>query len=219
MNLGMLVKIRRLLPLLGLVTALAGPSLWADEEAILKGIAEKIGDGAAGSLLFYSQAERDVAFKNITHLLPTRPISTGPYTHPMPAAHRNFDDLRYTVQGKSYSVADYLGRAEARGLLVWQDGNVLFEAYANGNNAESLWVSFSVAKSVTSMLIGAAIKDGYIKSVDDPVTDYVARFCGTGYEGTTVSDVLQMSSGLKWNEDYADPNSDVSNAVSWVVVA
>jgi CubicO group peptidase (beta-lactamase class C family) len=66
----------------------------------------------------------------------------------------------------------------------------------------------SIAKSITSTLIGAAIKDGYIGSVDDPVTKYVPRLAGSAYEGVSVRDVLMMSSGVKWNETYTDPNSD-----------
>ena len=64
----------------------------------------------------------------------------------------------------------------------------------------------SIAKSITSTLIGAAIKDGYIGSINDPVTKYVPRLAGSAYEGVSVRDVLMMSSGVKWNETYTDPN-------------
>ena len=62
----------------------------------------------------------------------------------------------------------------------------------------------------TSTLVGAAIKDGYIKSVDDPVTDYIPELKGSAYDGVTVAQLLTMTSGVKWNEDYTDPNSDVA---------
>ena len=87
-----------------------------------------------------------------------------------------------------------------------------YEAYGLENTSESLWVSFSVAKSVTSMLLGAAIRDGYIKSVDESITNYLPEMKGSAFDQSSISDVLQMASGVGWNEDYEDPNSDVSRA-------
>src|SRR6185436_11905353 len=74
----------------------------------------------------------------------------------------------------------------------------------------SRWISFSIAKSVVSMLIGAAIADGYIGSVDDPVTRYLPLLAGSGYDRVSIKNVLQMASGVAWNEDYADAQSDVA---------
>jgi CubicO group peptidase (beta-lactamase class C family) len=75
-------------------------------------------------------------------------------------------------------------------------------------------VTFSVTKSVTSLLIGAAIHDGYIDSVDDPIVKYLPRLAGSEYGRSRVSDILQMSSGIAWNEDYEDPESDVARAAA-----
>ncbi|MEM9057905.1 MAG: serine hydrolase domain-containing protein [Pseudomonadota bacterium] len=163
------------------------------------------------SLLFLSSEERDFAFAHIAELYPTRRVETGDRVFPLGSRPRDLSSVAYVLGGQRYTVADFLRRPAAKGFLVWQ-GDVLFERYANGHDATTPWVSFSVAKSVTSMLIGAAIKDGYIESVDEPVVNYVPRFRGTGYEGATLRDVLQMASGVNWNEDYADPNSDVSRA-------
>ena len=99
-----------------------------------------------------------------------------------------------------------------RGFLVLQGNRILLEHYAQGHGPDTRWISFSVTKSVTSMLIGAAIRDGFIDSVKDPVTRYLPRFTGTAYETVTVGQVLQMASGTKWNEDYDDPESDVAKA-------
>src|SRR5262249_21731411 len=74
------------------------------------------------------------------------------------------------------------------------------------------WTSFSVAKSVTSTLVGAAIADGKIQSLNAPVTDYIHELKGSAYEGVTVRQLLMMSSGVKWSEDYTDPKSDVARA-------
>ena len=72
------------------------------------------------------------------------------------------------------------------------------------------WNSFSVAKSITSTLVGAAMKDGYIRSLDDAVTRYISALRGSAYDGVTVRQLLTMTSGVKWNEDYTDVNSDVA---------
>ena len=77
-----------------------------------------------------------------------------------------------------------------------------------------LFRSFSVAKSVTSTLVGAAIQDGKIKSLSAPVTDYIPELKGSGYDGVTVRQLLMMSSGVKWNEDYTDPKSDVAQSAT-----
>ncbi|MEO1160974.1 MAG: serine hydrolase domain-containing protein, partial [Pseudomonadota bacterium] len=70
----------------------------------------------------------------------------------------------------------------------------------------------SVTKSIVSMLVGAAIKDGFIESVDEPVTDYLPRLKGSAYDRVTIGNILQMSSGVQWNEDYSDPGSDIARA-------
>ncbi|HYM35618.1 MAG TPA: serine hydrolase domain-containing protein, partial [Steroidobacteraceae bacterium] len=75
--------------------------------------------------------------------------------------------------------------------------------------------SFSVGKSVTSILLGAAIQDGYIKSLDEPVTKYVPQLKGSGYDGVKIRQLITMTSGVKWNEDYTDMNSDVARSSMW----
>jgi CubicO group peptidase (beta-lactamase class C family) len=97
-----------------------------------------------------------------------------------------------------------------RGVLVVQDGEVRLERYAPPHSAATRWNSFSVAKSITSTLVGAALKDGYIKSLDDPVTRYITALHGSAYDEVTVRQLLTMTSGVKWNEDYTDVNSDVA---------
>ena len=85
-----------------------------------------------------------------------------------------------------------------------KDDKILYENYNFGNDESSTWVSFSVTKSVTSMLIGAAIKDGFIKSVNDPISSYITDLNQGNYSNVSIEDALQMSSGIDWNEDYAD---------------
>ncbi|MCK7512088.1 MAG: beta-lactamase family protein [Desulfobacterales bacterium] len=96
------------------------------------------------------------------------------------------------------------------GLVIIQDGKIRLEKYGLGFGGNGRWTSFSVAKSVTSTLVGAAIKDGYIKSIDDKVSDYIPDLKGSVYDDVTIKQLLTMTSGVKWNEDYADPKSDVA---------
>lgn len=95
------------------------------------------------------------------------------------------------------------------GLIVLQHGRIRLERYASARGPADRWTSFSVAKSVTSTLVGSAIRDGYIRSLGEPVTRYLPQLKGSAYDGVTVAQLLAMRSGARWNEDYADPASDV----------
>ena len=107
--------------------------------------------------------------------------------------------------------------SNAAGIMVLEDGKVRFEEYGLGLGPDDRWTSFSVAKSFTSTLLGAAVKDGFIKSLDDPVTQYIPGLTGSAYDGVTVRQLATMTSGAKWNEDYTDPNSDVAQMNRFVV--
>lgn len=91
-------------------------------------------------------------------------------------------------------------RNRTAGLLVFKDGAIALERYAMGNTPTSRWTLMSVAKSVTSTLVGAALHDGSIASLDDPVIRYVPVLAGSAYEGVTVRQLLRMTSGVGWNE-------------------
>lgn len=184
-----------------------------EAEAVLARLSERISRGGpTESLLFYPQAERRVVFGHIDRLYPTRTVAAGATAYPLTDRPHDFGGLPYELDGRTHALADFLAMPEAIGLLVVKDGAVLLEHYAPGNDRDSRWISFSVTKSVTSLLIGAAIADGYIASVDEPVAHYLPRLRGTPYEAATVRDVLNMASGVAWNEDYADPASDVARA-------
>jgi hypothetical protein len=95
-------------------------------------------------------------------------------------------------------------------MIILKDNKIAFEEYWLGNNGNTKTVSWSVAKSMISALIGIAIDEGLIKGVYDPVTDYVPFLKGTGYGNVPIKHVLQMSSGIGFNEDYGDFNSDIN---------
>ena len=167
---------------------------------------------AATSSLFWTQDERIVGFRNFDAIYTTRPIDHGSEFYPLRPAPMDFSGLEYEIDGETYTLEDHLESLFVAGILVAKGNQILLERYRLGHDEESRWVSYSIAKSVTSMLIGAAIQDGYIESVDEQVTAYLPRLKGTAYEGATIRNLLQMASGVGWNEDYTDAESDVGKA-------
>ncbi len=164
---------------------------------------------AAGSGLSMSVEQKLVAYRSAEKLMPYKTVKRGETVHPLPDG-KPLGDVAIKIGDKTLTIADYMAAYDVSGLLVIKNGRVILERYALGRGPQDRWTSFSVAKSVTSTLVGAAIKDGFIKSLDDPVTAYVPELKGGGYDGVTVRQLLSMSSGVKWNEDYTDPKSDVA---------
>lgn len=146
-------------------------------------------------------------FRNIDRLFPTRTVSHGT-PRPLPENLISMSDFRFSVGEESYDLYDVMALNRVSGLLVVQDGAIRFEQYLLGNAPDTRWMSMSVVKSITATLIGAAIHEGYIRSIDDPIVNYLPRFEGTAYDGVTVRHLLQMTSGIAWNETYTDPDSD-----------
>lgn len=116
----------------------------------------------------------------------------------------------YTYEGEEKKISDFLERTHTTGFLVLKDDTVKFEEYYRGNTELSRTISWSVAKSIVSALFGIAVADGDIKSVEESVTDYVPELKGSGYDGVRIKDVLQMSSGVQFDEDYGAFNSDIN---------
>ena len=115
--------------------------------------------------------------------------------------------------GKSLTIPgldEYLDGQHSSAIVILQDGKVRLERYGLGFDADGRWTSFSVAKSFTSTLVGAAIQDGAIKSLEDKVSQPVPGLRGSAYDDVTIRQLPTMSSGVAWNEDYEDPKSDVS---------
>src|SRR5690606_34885094 len=108
----------------------------------------------------------------------------------------------YTFRGETFPAEEFLDRTYTNALLVIKDGDIVFERYLNNSDARSHFISMSMAKSLTSILIGMAIEDGHIASIDDAVVAYVPELAGTGYEGVTIRHALLMRSGVDWNERY-----------------
>ena len=134
-------------------------------------------------------------------------LRKGPI-RPLPPASVKLKEIQFKSEGKVYDLFDYLAYNRVAGLLVLKDGKVVFEDYELGIGPQSRWPSFSIAKSFSSTLVGAALHEGLISSLDDPLTRYVPQLKGGAYEGVSIRNVLQMASGVKWDETYTDPKSD-----------
>lgn len=131
----------------------------------------------------------------------------GPVRDLQPALHR-ITNVHFQSAGKSYDLFDYLADNRVAGLLVLKNGGIALEDYELGAGPRTRWASFSMAKSVASTLVAIALQQGVLSSLDDPVTRYVPKLSRSAYEGVSIRNVLQMASGVKWDETYTDPNSD-----------
>jgi CubicO group peptidase (beta-lactamase class C family) len=166
----------------------------------------------AQNILFWTPEQQVVGYRNVEKIFPTRVIEAGGEILDLPQSPIDLGSLRVRSGGRDMSVDEYFQRQNVAGLIAVRNGAIAYERYGLGNTPDSRWISFSVAKSVTSLLVGAAVRDGYIRSVDEMATDYLPRLKGSSYDRSSIRSILQMSSGVAWTEDYADPESDVSRA-------
>ena len=155
-------------------------------------------------VLFWSQAQRDAAFRAL-HRLPvlakSHVVAAGATPLPLPPG----PPLTLALD-----VDAYMAGQRSAALLIVHDGKLRLERYGLGFDRAGRWTTFSVAKSMTSTLVGAALRDGYIRRMDDKVSDYIPEMKGSAYDDVSIRQLLTMTSGVRWNEDYADPNSDVA---------
>jgi CubicO group peptidase (beta-lactamase class C family) len=161
------------------------------------------------AILAWTPEQQAYGYRNMDKVGPVKVIARGDHVHSLPMAPVQIDP-KFTAGGKTYDTAAYMAAFRASGVLVIKDGQIVLERYGLGRGPNDRWTSFSVAKSLTSTLIGAAIKHGKIGGLGDPVTRYIPELKGSAYEGVSVRDLLTMTSGVKWNEDYTDPDSDVA---------
>ena len=148
-------------------------------------------------------------FINMDKVFPSKPIKASSNPHIFNV--RTFDLPEfYELEGKQHNLAEALDYFKSDGLIVLQNGDLIYENYWQGNSQNQPHISWSVAKSFLSALIGIAYHDGLIEDLNDPITKYLEDFQATGYANIPVKDILQMSSGIIFNEDYADYNSDIN---------
>ncbi|MBT8052918.1 MAG: serine hydrolase [Xanthomonadales bacterium] len=174
--------------------------------------------GSPARILFWTPEQQVAGYRNIDRIFPVRRVAAAEAPLELPETPLDLGSVSVEFPGHSMTVDEYFVQQNVAGLLVLKGGKIAYERYGLGNTRDSRWISFSVTKSVVSMLVGAAIRDGYIDNVDEKVSDYLPRLKGSPYDESTLRNILQMASGVEWNEDYADPASDV-NSASWQTVA
>jgi CubicO group peptidase (beta-lactamase class C family) len=155
-------------------------------------------------LLFWNEPQRDAAFRALDRLpvlAKSRVVAASNKPMPLPPG---------PPLALPLDVDAYMAGQRSAALLVVHNGRLRLERYGLGFDASGRWTSFSVAKSITSTLVGAALRDGHIRSMDDKVSSYIPQMKGSAYDDVSIRQLLTMTSGVKWNEDYADPNSDVA---------
>ena len=146
--------------------------------------------------------------RNVHRLFPTRAVRCGADPSALAPTQRQLTSAQFEAGGQAFDLTDYLALNRVSGLLVLHAGKVALEFYGLGNSAATRWTSMSMAKSISTTLVGAAIHDGLIGSLDDAVTLYVPELRGSAYDGVTLRHLLTMTSGVAWNETYTDPASD-----------
>ncbi len=180
--------------------ALAGAAWWAAGPQWRMFLLDPPSDT---NVLFWTQSQRDAGFA-LSDRIPfinALPIAAGGTPRPLPQG---------TPLALDMDVDAYMRAQNSAAILVLHKGALRMERYGLHQGPDARWTSFSVAKSVTSTLVGAALRDGHIDSLDDRVSDYVAGLKGSAYDDVSIRQLLTMTSGVRWTEDYEDPASDVA---------
>ncbi len=162
-------------------------------------------------MTFFEPENISENFRQIDEIFPTRTVhrSTRPFTFPYSKNELQLPDS-FKFNDSVINTKAYLNYTLTDALLIIQNDSIKQEYYGNGFTSGDKHISFSMSKSVISALIGIAVEEGYIKSIENTITDYLPELKGTGYDGVRIKDVLQMSSGVEFNEDYSDFYSDIN---------
>ncbi|WP_405927188.1 serine hydrolase domain-containing protein [Streptomyces sp. NBC_00035] len=162
-----------------------------------------------GDLGLFTGAPQHENFCRIRDFADTRETvsSSKPYAWPV-GKPITFPDT-YEFDGTVRSTEEFLADTDTAALLVLIDGEIRYERYLLTGGPDVPWLSMSVAKSFVSALVGIAVEEGHIRSIDEAISAYVPVLPGSAFDEVTIRNVLQMSSGARWNEDYSDPDSDI----------
>jgi len=163
---------------------------------------------AGEDFLLLSPTAQAYAYRNVDRMFATRPIRRGKTV--LQLGRGREISPQYQVGQATHGVDAYIDRANVAGLLVIKNEQIVLERYSLGLEENLRWSSMSMIKSLTSTLVGAALQQGAISSLDDAVSKYIPALRGCAYDAVTVRSLLTMSSGVRWSEDYTDRNSDVN---------
>jgi CubicO group peptidase (beta-lactamase class C family) len=193
---------------LGVLAALvvAAAAGWASLDKETRGLLATLPTNR--DVLFWNEAQRDAAFRALDRLpvlAKSRVVAAGGTTMPLPPG----PPLKLPVD-----VDAYMAGQRSAALLVVHDGKLRLERYGLGFDRSGRWTSFSMAKSVTSTLAGAALRDGSIRSMDDKVSAYIPEMKGSAYDDVSIRQLLTMTSGVKWNVSNANWGGGATDRVA-----
>ncbi len=157
--------------------------------------------------------EQENIIDNFLHMeeaFPTRTVHKAPQARALPQGTPLRLPDQFTTLDSTVSTQTFIDATQTMGLLVLHRDSIVFEKYYRGHSEDQTHISWSVCKSMVSALMGIALAEGKFQSVEEPVTKYVPELVGTGYDGVTIKQILQMSTGVRFDEDYADFYSDIN---------
>ena len=157
----------------------------------------------------FTGVEQYETFNRLEEIFPSNVMTASSLPHTFPVGETIELPQSYDYNGQSLDTRTFLEETDTAALLVIMDGAIRYQNYWLTGGPDVRWMSMSVGKSFVSALIGIAIEEEHIGSIEDPITQYVPSLVGSAYDGVRIKDILQMSSGASWNEDYSDPESDI----------
>jgi len=157
----------------------------------------------------FTGIEQHENFCRIDEIISSRAMARSSNPRPWPGGNDVALAQEFPFRDGQSNTAQFLAETDTAALLVLKDGVVQHESYFLTGGPDVRWLSMSVAKSFTSALVGIAVQEGLISSIEEPISNYVRVEPGSAYDGVSIRSVLQMSSGARWHEDYSDPESDI----------
>lgn len=175
----------------------------------------------AVQILRWRMNDSDLAaltFRSMDRLFTTRTVARSGPVWALPRSEHLLD-FSYAWQGETLAAAEVLERTHTNALLVIKDGRIVSEIYRNNTDATSRFIGWSMTKSITSVLIGCALAEGRIDSLDTPISHYLPELEGGGYDGVSIRHVMQMRSGVDYEEryDFENPGTAASNHIAALV--
>jgi len=141
-------------------------------------------------------------FQHMSELFPSRTISRAGHVTRFEREPVALEKIRFVLAGQEVGFEEFWKDNQTAGMVVLHEGRLVFERYDLGADETTRFTSWSVAKSFTSTLVGLALGEGHIESLEIPLDHYLPEVAGTGYEGVTIAQALQMSSGVRFSEEY-----------------
>lgn len=174
----------------------------------------KVHDRGLGRVLMglslFRGFEQAANFSRAACLFPASSMTPSSEPYELPVGDPISLPQSFVYGERRIEVESFLAQTDTGALLVLSDGKLRYERYDRTGGREVPWLSWSVAKSFVSALVGIAVAEGHIESIEEPVGKYVPALARSAYAAVRIEDVLQMSSGVAWDETYANPFSDVN---------